>query len=438
MLEISVFRHFAVKSRLLLMMILLTAFQVKSVNGQSDQSSYSVFGVGNLNWSGYAHNTAMGGLGIGYNTRFFFNDQNPALLGTNYEAVFQLGTALDYRSITDGNDTYSSVTGGFKEFALSAPLVYGKWNFGLSLTPYSTVSYGFTQERSGPEGNSTFIDVTGRGGIDVANLSTSLKLGNLSLGLKGTYYFGIITNEQRFTLENISSSFATTTVEERRSFGDIALSGGLYYQIKLSDNRQINLGAYYNPSFNLDQTTLVTFQNESSSGSVSSTDTLTYDKGQGRSIRIPERIGFGLAYQKSRAFGLGLDVQLQNWKSYQNENGSTENYYGESLRLALGAEIIPNIEQPTKLFNVTSFRFGFHYEQTPFLINNESVNDFGINFGASLPLNSFWGMSHVTMGVTLGQRGNISTVGLIRENYLKLNLGFSLQDLTWFTKQRFN
>jgi hypothetical protein len=104
----------------------------------------------------------------------------------------------------------------------------------------------------------------------------------------------------------------------------------------------------------------------------------------------------------------------------------------------LGTEYIPNAEQPTKLINVTSFRFGIHYEKTPFLISNEVVNDFGINFGVSVPLSSFWGLSHLNVGATLGQRGNISTTGLVRENYVKLNLGFSLQDITWFSKQRFN
>lgn len=434
MLEISVFRRFGFKLRLLVLVLLLGG----TIQAQVDQSSYSVLGVGSPNWSGFAQNAAMGGFGISYNSRYFFNDLNPAILGTNREAVFQLGTALDYRSITNGNETYSTMTGGFKEFSLSAPLIYGKWNFGISLTPYSSVNYGFTQERTGPEGGNTLVDVTGRGGIDQVNMSTAYNLGNLSIGLKGTYYFGSINNEEKFTLESLNSPFATTIVNERRSFGEFALSGGIRYALELSESEQINFGAYYNPSFNLSQSSLITFENEDINGSVINSDTLVYDKDLNKSIRIPERIGFGVSYEKFRALALGVDVQLQNWKTYRNSDNLAENYYGESLRIAIGAEFVPNIEQPTKLFNVTSFRFGLHYEQTPFLVNNETVNDFGVNFGLSLPLNSFWGLSHITAGFTLGQRGNISTVGLVRENYLKLNLGFSLQDITWFTKQRFN
>lgn len=436
MLEISVLRRLKLKLRLIAPAFLLGVFMLQSGQAQSDQSSYSSLGIGSLNWGGFAQNEAMGGLGIAYNTRYFYNDINPALLGANYEAVFQLGTALDFRNITNGESSYRTMSGGFKEFAMSAPLVYGKWNMGLSMTPYTSVNYGFVQERSGPEGGTTLVDVIGEGGIDQVNLATAVKFGNLSIGLKGTYYYGNIFNEEKFVLTDINSTFATTTVKKRRSFSQLGASAGIYYNIPVGENKRINIGAFYNPSFDLRQKRLVTFANETPSGSTSSIDTLAYV--QNEILQIPERMGFGISYEKFRAFAIGLDIQLQDWNNYRNKDGIAQTYYGNAIRVALGGEYIPNIEQPTRLLNVTSFRFGVHYEQTPFLINNQTVNDFGINFGVSLPLTSFWGLSHVNLGATIGQRGNISAVGLVRENYLKLNLGFSLQDLTWFSKQRFN
>ncbi|GHE55982.1 MULTISPECIES: hypothetical protein [Roseivirga] len=438
MLESTVIRGVISKARSILLASFVGLFTWQSAVAQVDQSSYSVFGVGSLNWSGYAHNAAMGGLGISNNSKFFFNDLNPALLGTNAEAVFQLGTALDYRSITNGQSSYSTMTGGFKDFGLSMPLIYNRWNVGLSLNPYSSVSYGFVQQQNGPEGGTTLVDVSGVGGIDQINLSSSVSLGNFTLGLKATYYYGSINNEDRFTLQNVNTNFATTIVKERRSFSELAPSVGLLYDLRISDNSGIHIGAYYNPAVDIKQTTLVTFENETNSGNLTSSDTLVYDKNLNRTITIPERMGFGISYEKFRKLTIGLDVQLQDWNDYRNRDGLAESYYGKSMRVAFGGEFIPNFDQPSKLLNVSSFRFGFHYEKTPFLVNNESVNDVGINFGVSLPLTSFWGLSHVNFGATLGQRGNISTVGLIRENYVTLNLGFSLQDITWFTKQRFN
>lgn len=436
MLEISVLRRSKFRLRYINLAFILSFVAFQTAMAQGDQSSYSALGVGSLNWSGFAQNEAMGGLGIGYNTKYFYNDLNPAVLGTNYEAVFQLGTTLDYRNITNGSDSYSTVSGGFKEFAMSAPLVYGKWNLGISLSPYTSVNYGFTQVQTGPEGGDTNIDVTGRGGIDQANLVTSFKIGGLAIGLKGTYYFGVIKTEDKFTLTDINSSFPTTKVSERRSFGKLAASVGLYYKLLVSSDERINIGAYYNPGFDLGQERLVTFENETVNGTVTSTDTLVYNKNE--TLHIPERMGFGISYEKFRSLAIGVDVQFQNWESYKNLQGNPEPFYGSATRLAIGAEYIPNDDQPLKLINVTSFRFGLHYENTPFLINDEAVNDFGINFGVSVPLSSFWGLSHLNFGTTIGQRGNISTTGLVRENYVKLNLGFSLQDITWFSKQRFN
>ena len=420
------------------MTLLLGLFFLQASQAQVDQSSYSAFGVGTLNWSGYAQNSAMGGLGISNNSKFFFNDLNPALIGVNREAVFQLGTSLDYRNITNGQAAYNTMTGGFKEFGLVVPMVYSRWNVGLSISPYSSVNYGFLQEKVGPGGGATFVDVSGQGGIDLVNLSTSFRVGNFHLGLKAMYYYGNISTEDRFILDEVNSNFGTTIVNERRSFGQMGGSIGLLYKMPLGEDKKLNIGAFYNPALDLSQTTLMTFINEASNGSISSQDTLVYDKEDNRSITIPERLGFGISYEKLNKITIGLDVMLQDWQDYRNVEGLAEGYYGNSLRIALGGEFIPNYEQPIKLLNVMSFRFGVHYEKTPFMLNNQTINDVGINFGVSIPLNSFWGMSHLNMGVTLGQQGNISTVGLVRENYVKLNLGFSLQDLTWFTKQRFN
>lgn len=438
MLEITDFKLFRNKLRPLFFSLLLGFSINASSFGQVDQSSYSSLGLGGLNWSGYAHNAGMGGLGLTYNSKFFFNDMNPAILGTNLEAVFQLGAAMDVRSISNGNDAYNTFTGGFRDLGISLPIVYSKWNVGISVTPYSSVNYGFTELRNGPEGSQTLVDVTGSGGIDMASLSTSFRIGGLYLGLRGNLHYGNITAEEKFTLTDLLTNFGTTVVNERRSFGKVSGRAGLLYKIKLSDDKFFNIGGFYSPQFDLGQTSLVTFENETSGGNVTSSDTLRYDKDQDLTVSIPDRYGIGVSYEIAQKFVLGVDYQAQNWADYRNRDGGLESYYGNAFRFAVGTEYIPNYEEPSRLLNVTSFRLGFHYERTPFLVNNEQVNDIGINFGVSVPLSSFWGLSHVNLGATLGQRGNISTAGLVRENYIKLNLGFSLQDLTWFTKQRFN
>ena len=66
-----------------------------------------------------------------------------------------------------------------------------------------------------------------------------------------------------------------------------------------------------------------------------------------------------------------------------------------------------------------------------------TVDDIGISFGLSVPLNAIWGLSNLTFGGELGQRGS-TTDNMVRERYFKIFLGFSLQDVTWFARTRFN
>lgn len=408
------------------------------LNAQHTQSGYSVIGVGEVNWGGYAQNASMGGLGLSYNSRFFLNNMNPALMSSNYESVFQLGMSIDSRSVTGntvaGNETYSTVAGGFKDFGFVLPIKYAKWNMGFGLSPYSSVNYGFTTTSSGPEGSTAVAEVEGRGGIDEVFLTNSLRLGDLQLGLKFSFLFGSIQTEDLFFLEGLTATaFGNSLVQDRRNFSGVNATLGFAYKIPLKEYQYLNLGGFYTPDTDINQTRLSTLQNQSSNGIVFSSDTLISNVET--KTTLPGRLGFGISYEKSQAFMLGVDFQTQDWTKYL-DNGVAEVAYGKSFRVAIGGEIIPNY-QDLKLSKRISYRFGVHYERTPYLVNDQDVNDIGINLGTSVPLSAFWGVSHVNLGVTFGRRGNI-TEDRIRENYLKINLGFSIQDLTWFSRGKFD
>jgi hypothetical protein len=76
---------------------------------------------------------------------------------------------------------------------------------------------------------------------------------------------------------------------------------------------------------------------------------------------------------------------------------------------------------------------GLEYMQTPFFINQTDINDIGINFGTSIPVNQ---LSLVNLAVKVGRRGTVDN-GLIREGYVNFSLGLSLNDNSWFYKRVF-
>jgi hypothetical protein len=66
-------------------------------------------------------------------------------------------------------------------------------------------------------------------------------------------------------------------------------------------------------------------------------------------------------------------------------------------------------------------------------LNQTQISDIGINFGASVPINS---LSLMNFAVKFGSRGTLNN-GLIKEEYFGVTLGFSLNDNSWFYKRVF-
>lgn len=412
-----------------------------SLKAQYTQSSYSAFGIGEVNWGGYANNAAMGGMGISYNNRLFLNNINPALVATNYESVFQIGASLDSRSYTtrdlgsQENKSFSSLTGGFKDFGFSLPIKYGKWNMALGISPYTSVNYGLIQREPGPDETTTISQLIGEGGIDEVYLTNAFRIGRaFMVGVKASYLFGSIKKESEYLLDNTSTSFGSTFYNERRSFSDLTASVGVAYKLRVSDTKAVNLGGYYNLEANVRSRNFTKLESRNIGGVILSSDTLVNNVDS--NVTIPQRLGFGISYEKFQKFVLGVDFHSQSWSQYLNEEGMTSAEFGDAFRIAVGGELIPNY-QNAKLSSRITYRFGVHYEKTPYVINSREVEDFGINFGTSIPLNAFWGVSHVDLGLSFGKRG-VPTNGMIRENYLKISIGFSLQDQTWFARQQYN
>ena len=57
-----------------------------------------------------------------------------------------------------------------------------------------------------------------------------------------------------------------------------------------------------------------------------------------------------------------------------------------------------------------------------------------MSFGLGLPVGT--NFSNINLGIELGQRGTKDS-GLIKENFLRLSVGLSLND-KWFTKRKFD
>ena len=66
------------------------------------------------------------------------------------------------------------------------------------------------------------------------------------------------------------------------------------------------------------------------------------------------------------------------------------------------------------------------------VLNGERLNDFGTSFGLTLPVKGF---SNLTGMIELGRKGTLST-GVLKENYINLKIGFTLND-KWFQRTKY-
>ena len=102
--------------------------------------------------------------------------------------------------------------------------------------------------------------------------------------------------------------------------------------------------------------------------------------------------------------------------------------YKNSQKYIIGGYYIPKYDSFNSYLSRVVYRAGFRYDTNGLVINNQTINDYGMNFGLGLPL----GVSKIDVGFEFGKRGTISS-GLIQENYFNLSIGLSLSD-KWFRK----
>ncbi|GAB3650472.1 membrane protein [Echinicola sediminis] len=388
-----------------------------------------------MNNSGLTQNQAMGGLGISYGDAWSVNQVNPALSVKNN--VFNFQAAFNYKRFTAETENSSATLdgGGLSYVTVSLPIKPRKWTVGLGLNQISSVDYEHLV--TGPVVNSNLNSVNrinGNGGISEVYLSTGLELfKNLNIGLQTSYIFGATIRRQQLTLEDedgvptgISSEYY-----ERTSLNDFSLKGGLHYEARTGDRSRLNFGAIYQVFGDLTAKQFAKMADFGEADDPDSNGQLIFDNEKGN-IYLPNKLGYGVSFEKINKFVIGLEAQHQDFRDYRSFTGENSGL-GESFKIGLGGQFVPDIYSLESIFMRSTFRAGIEFEQTPYLINQNKVNDIGINFGASVPMNN---LSLLNLAVKLGQRGATDN-GLVRENYVKFSLGFSINDNSWFYKRVF-
>jgi hypothetical protein len=285
----------------------------------------------------------------------------------------------------------------------------GKFGMSFGLMPYSAVGYKnqriedrvYTSQGNGFT-NKVFI-----GGAYEINK-------NLNFGFDLNYHFGDITNI--FTERVLQPDYSYYNSRERNftELNGISYTFGLLYDRKINSKIKLNTSLTYSPESKLST------NNSRNIATVIYTSTGTELFNDSEDIQIPNndliipsKISLGFGLSESRKWLIGSEITFTQNKNLVNRFAEIPTLsFENSTRIALGGYYIPKYDSFSSYFERIVYRGGFKYENTGLVLKNESINDYGMNFGLGLPL----GFSKVDLGFEFGKRGTPKN-GLFQENY---------------------
>jgi len=255
----------------------------------------------------------------------------------------------------------------------------------------------------------------------------------MSVGLKSTYIFGPIDNVYSNLLDNAEIGGAPYMVNVGEKTNVTGFNFGLGYSFSQDSlgrrkNRRLSAGAVYTFSGNLKAKLNQQIVRTSLSEDTLEQYSLAVRNGK---LRLPSSITMGVSYGQGAKWMIGTEFFYQDWSSFRSINRDDEGL-GESWRVSLGGEYTVDPNTVDNYLKRITFRVGLNLERYPYFANTKPVNDFGINFGLSLPA----GRSSVDMAVKFGKRGN-QDENILEESYFKIFFGLTFND-QWFIKRKFD
>ncbi|MEO6328042.1 MAG: hypothetical protein ABIO55_03885 [Ginsengibacter sp.] len=413
-----------------------------------ENSPYSRYGIGNLVPDGNILNRGMGGISAGTADPANVNFINPAAYSNLLYTTLDIGAEVDSRTLNSTNpqNKFTSNNAIISYLQLGIPLLNGNksaiskkisWGINFGLRPVSKINYKINS--FGRTNIDSLVSTyEGNGGANEAFLGTGIKIKNVSFGVNIGYLFGSKDYSTRLVFLNDSIPYYSSNSETKTSFGGLIFDGGIQYISKIKGGL-FRAGVYgkMQQKLNASQDVLrETFSYNAQTGNPDRIDSVYEKKDQKGKIEMPSTVGFGFTIEKVH-FLFGADFEMTNWDNYR--------FYGQkdfvknSWITKVGFQFFPATLESKKYWNFVKYRFGLYFGPDYITAGNK-LPQYGITAGASFPLKlktNFYETQHSIMniGVEYGNRGDKNNN--IRENILRITLGFSLSDI-WFRRYKYD
>lgn len=405
--------------------------------------------------------------GLGNNTINYFdstvlNNYNPASYNTlaKYQPIFSVGLSSKLVKTSSPAQYYNSFNAIMDHFSLGFRM--NKFlGMSLGLKPYSRRAYEFS-ERVKVGDDSLKYTYLGNGGTNQVYLGISSTILNLkgyhwSIGLNGSYIFGLVNNERRSQI--ISSSSVAGGVEQNSiRLQSLNYEIGTYLSKTFAEKHTFTLSSVIEPGQRLNAKREQILAYSQYVDNPTYFDTLQYTPATKGKVTIPTNMTFGLNYSfkfkdrinktdDSRLSQVTLLLQYHtaDWSKYKTVFGGVETTTDLGLNndFHVGVQYIPEcnyIEKATmtSLIERMRYRAGFYYKQLPYQVNNQYVKDMALTVGFGFPILAQQSLSQLNIGFTFGKRGEYAERS-IEEKYMGINISISIAPSSfdqWFRKRK--
>ena len=414
--------------KLSILFILISFF---GYSQRTSYSPYSYFGVGETNFSATVENQMMGG-NTAYYDSVHQNMNNAASLSKLKFVNYSVGVDLKNTSYLSASTNEKSTAAAINYISVAIPTKLLSFSFGIK--PKTSVGYLLENDdksKNPPELNR----FTGSGGVSNAYVSIGFELfKNWGFGFSSSYAFGNLNHYHTKILENIE---LYTRVSSESSVSGLDYNFSTVYQKTFNEKITLYSSIIYQPEAKYksrNNQIISTIDPNSSFGGDFEEIDLSAVGLKNTNIKIPNSLSFGLGLGQDKKWFLGFNYMKNDEGGYKNELMGLDNVeFKSSQTYSIGGFLLPEYNSFTNYFKTLTYRFGIRYKSGGLYVNNQQINEIGVNFGFGIPLA---GISSANLGFELGQRGT-TKASLIKEKFFSIRLGVSLNDL-WFIRSMYN
>lgn len=414
---------------------------VTAFSQTSTSSPYSQYGLGNLQETILPQYRGMGGISAGMrnvgSVYSNINLANPASYAGIQLTTFDIGAGGIISQMSRANLSRSSFNATLSHVLIAVPMT-PKAAFSFGIVPYSDLGYQFKiSEKIANDTTDVDYIYSGDGGMSKAYIGAGTSLGkHLSVGFNAGYLFGKLNRNSSTEFPNTTAAL-NSRVLKSNSLRGFNLDFGAQFFTNLSSKTILTIGysGTAGSKLNASVNTVAThYGKDFTSGNESSAiDTVIYNQGTKYKVTMPVTHTIGFSVSASNKWLVGADYSMSNWSAYRE--GNTNPGLQNSSRLAVGAQLTPNINAISNYFSLVDYRVGFKHNKTYVTINNTDITQNSLTLGLGLPLpanrSTFY---KINFSAEIGQRGTLSN-DLVRERFVNLNLGFLLND-KWFYRPK--